>query len=96
MHVEGIFCLGRRGGEIRDGGSDLGFLLIRVKEFNVSGCVGFVELWVGVVVCVCKLGFIIMSLLLYSLRAIVSQVSGGWCVVGLLCFGLLMLISPMG
>ena len=29
-HVEGMFCLGRRGGEIGDVGSDLGFLLIRV------------------------------------------------------------------
>ena len=55
---------GETGGEIGDGGSDLFFLLIRVEELNVSGSVGFVEAWVGVVVGVCKHGIIIMSSLL--------------------------------
>ncbi len=27
-HVEGMFCMGRRGGEIGDGGSDLGFVFL--------------------------------------------------------------------
>ena len=31
VHVEGMFCLGRRGGDIGDGGSDLGFFPIRVS-----------------------------------------------------------------
>ena len=30
VHVEGMICLGRRGGEIGDGAADRGFLLIRV------------------------------------------------------------------
>jgi hypothetical protein len=36
VHVDGMFCLGRQGGEIGDGGSDLGiFLTCRGLE-----CVG--------------------------------------------------------
>ena len=64
VHVEGMFCLGRRGGKIGDGGSDLGFLLIRVGEvLKASGGVGLVMVWVGVIVGACTLPFIIVSVL---------------------------------
>ena len=42
-HVEGILCMGRRGGEIGDVGSNLGFFLIHVEELKALGGVGFVE-----------------------------------------------------
>ncbi len=38
-HVEGMFCLGMRGGEMGDGGCDLGFFM-RAGELSVSGDVG--------------------------------------------------------
>ncbi len=34
-HVKGMLRLGRRGGELGDQGSDLGFLFVRVGELNV-------------------------------------------------------------
>jgi hypothetical protein len=47
-HVEGMFCLGIPGGEMRDHGfSDLGFLLFLVVELNVSESVGYVEVSFG-------------------------------------------------
>ena len=64
-HVEGMFCLGRRGGEIGDGGSDLGVLLIRVGELKASGGVGLVRVWVGVMAGGCTLPFIIVSVLFW-------------------------------
>ncbi len=63
VHVESVFFMARRGGEIGDDGSDMGLLLIRVGESNVSGGVGFVEVYVGAVFVGCKLGFINMSVL---------------------------------
>ena len=44
VHVEGMFCLGRRGGEVGDDGSDMGFLLMRIREMKASEVVGFVSL----------------------------------------------------
>ena len=35
--VVGIFCLGRHGGEMGDGGSVLYLLVLRIKEYGVSG-----------------------------------------------------------
>ena len=37
VHAEGMFSRGRRGGEIGDVGSDLGFLRIRGGELKASG-----------------------------------------------------------
>lgn len=37
VRAEGMFCRERRGGEIGDVGSDLGFLRIRVGELKASG-----------------------------------------------------------
>jgi hypothetical protein len=57
--------MGRRGGEIGDGGSGLSFLLIRVGELNVSGGIVFVEVWAGVVVGSYRFRFISMSVLFW-------------------------------
>ncbi len=42
-HVEGMFCLGRRGEEMGNGVSDLGFIFLRVGELNVWEGVGYIE-----------------------------------------------------
>jgi hypothetical protein len=65
VHVEDMFCLGRRGEEIRDDGSDLGFFLVRVRELKASGGVGLVMVWVGVIVGGCTTPFIIVSVLFW-------------------------------
>jgi hypothetical protein len=57
--------MGRRGGEIGDVGSNLGFFLIHVEELKALGGVGFVEVWVGVIVGGYKLTIIIMSVLFW-------------------------------
>jgi len=65
VHVKDMFCLGRRGGEIGDGGSDLDFLRIRVGGLKTSGGVGLVRVWVGVIVGGWTLPFMIMLVLFW-------------------------------
>ena len=65
VHVEDMFCKGRRGGEIGDVGSDLGFLRIRVEDLKASGGVGLVRVWVGVTVGGWTLPFTIVSVLFW-------------------------------
>ncbi len=96
MHVEGMFCLGRRCGEIGDGGSDLDFFLIRVGELKASGGVGLVRIWVGVIVGGLYAPVFHCVGVILALQAMGSKVSGGGCNIGALRVGLLMLVSPMG
>ncbi len=56
---------GETGGEIRDVGSDMVFLRIRVGELNASGSVRLVRVWVGVIVGGWALPFIILSVLFW-------------------------------
>ncbi len=64
-HVVGIVCLGRRGGEIGNGGSGLGFFFIRVEELRALGRVRFVRRLDGVIVGVCTLHFFVVFLLFW-------------------------------
>jgi len=57
-NVEGIFCLGRRGWKISDGGSDLDVLFLRVGELNVPQGIGYAEIWGGSVSNGCELATI--------------------------------------
>ena len=65
VHVEDMFYLGRRGGEIANSGSGLGCLLIRVGELTTSGGVGLVRIWIGVIVDDCTLPFFTVLVLLW-------------------------------
>jgi hypothetical protein len=96
LHVEGMFCIGRRGGEIGDGGSDLSLFVYSCRgDKRVGRCWTCEDMgwwyswWLFAIVYYC-VGVIL------AMRAMECKVSGGGCNVGVLRFSLLMLISPMG
>jgi len=103
VHAEGMFCQGRRGGEIGDVGSDLGFLRIRVGELKASGGVRVkgVGCWTCEGMGWCDSWWLDTPVyycggILLALKAMGCKVSGGGCNIGVLPFGFLMLVSPMG
>jgi hypothetical protein len=96
VHVEGIFCLGRRGGEIRDDGLYLVIFVYTCRGVEYVGrcwfCGGiswYSSWWVKARVCY-YVG-IIMAMCAMGCRA-----SGGWCNISALCFGVIMLVGHMG